>query len=128
MDNLLLGVPDVPVMDALTLRGAVMEPRWERRGPLCGVAGAACGVPSLVVGRLPLDNAEAGLGGGPIDSPLLKKLGLRRPLPPAGEEGNCARLSMVRSDKDGRDFLTTGAGAGAGASSSRSSACCDSAS
>lgn len=139
MDDLLLGVPDMTVMDALTLRGAVIEPRmslasvrsrsilsnvprWEGRAPLCGVAGTARGVPSLVVGRLPLDDAEAGLGGGPIESLLVKKLDLRRPLLPAGEEGNCDRLSTVRSDKDGRDFLT----AGPGASSSMSSAYCGS--
>jgi hypothetical protein len=97
-------------------------PRWEASVPLCGVLGTANGVPSLVVGRLPFDKAEAGLGGGPIESPLLKKLDLRRPLPPAGEVGNCDRLSTVRSDREGRDFLT----AGAGSSASASSACCGS--
>jgi hypothetical protein len=139
MEDVLLGVADVLVMAALRLRGAVMEPgkssasvhlesigrhvpRWEVRTPLCGVAGTVSGVPSLVVGRLPFDKAEAGLGGGPIESPLLKKLDLRRPFPPAGEVGNCDRLSIVRSDRDGRDFLT----AGAGSSESASGAYCGS--
>lgn len=124
MEDLLLGVADVPAVAALKLRGAVIEPKlsistaaerlisnipfWEVKVPLCGVAGAARGVPSLVVGRLPFDNAEAGRAGGPIDSPLLKKLDLLRPLLPAGDEGSWDRLSIVRSDREGRDCPTAG--------------------
>ena len=56
---------------------------------LLGVAGMARGVPSLVFGRLLLDKADAGLSGGPIDSPLLMKLDLWRVFPVGGEEGSC---------------------------------------
>ena len=87
-----------------------MEPRCGSWACWLGVVGASRGVPSLVVGLLPFDKAEAGLGGGPIESPLLKKLGLLRVLPAAGEEGSCDKLSIVLSDRDGRDFLTPDGG------------------
>lgn len=71
-----------------------------------GVAGTGWKVPSLVVGLLPLlDMAEAGRNGGGILLSALKKLDLRLPFPPAGEDGSCERLSIVRSERDGRDFL-----------------------
>jgi hypothetical protein len=59
-----------------------------------------------VVGLLLLlDIAEAGRRGGGILLSALKKLDLRRPLLCAGDEGSCARLSIVRSERDGRDFF-----------------------
>jgi hypothetical protein len=78
---------------------------------LLGVTGVVRGGPSLVVGLLPFDKAELGLAGGPIESPALKKLDLRRVFPAFGEDGSCARLSTVLSDKDGRDFRTPVCGA-----------------
>jgi hypothetical protein len=59
-------------------------------------------VPSLVVGLLPplLDMAEAGRSGGGMVLSALKKLDLRLPFPPAGEDGSWARLSMVLSESD----------------------------
>lgn len=122
MDDNLLGVTDALYVTALTLLlpGSVIEPRWESWECWLGVAGTRRGVPSLVVGLLPFDKAEAGLAGGPIDSPLLKKLGLLRVFPATGEEGSCDRLSIVLSDKDGRDFLRPEGGA---SPSSFSSAC-----
>ena len=63
-------------------------------------------MPSLVVGLLPLlDIAEAGRSGGGMLLSALKKLDLRLPFPAAGEEGSCERLSIVRSEREGRDFL-----------------------
>ena len=63
-----------------------------------------------------LDMAEAGRSGGGILLSALKKLDLRLPLPAAGDDGRLAKLSMVRSDSDGRDFfLTAFSGSGSGA-------------
>ena len=39
-----------------------------------GVVGVACVVPSLVVGLLPFDKAEPGLGGGSMEPSASKKL------------------------------------------------------
>lgn len=49
--------------------------------------------------------AEAGRSGGGILLSALKKLDRRLPLPPAGDGGSCDKLSIVRSDSDGRLFL-----------------------
>jgi hypothetical protein len=71
-------------------------------------------VPSLVNGRRSLfPSDEAGRIGGGIELSALKKLDLLLlPLPPAGDDGSCDKLSIVRSDSEGRDFLGTGPGAG----------------
>ena len=93
----------------LLLPGAVIDPRCVPPPNRRGVAGVACGVPSLVVGRRLPPNAEAGRIGGGIELSALKKLDLRLDLP-AGDDGSWDKLSMVRSDSDGRDFLAIGAG------------------
>lgn len=117
IEDSLLGVLAAGVTFALKLLlpGAVMDSLPGGLASLFGVAGAAPKVPSLVVGLLPLllDIAEAGRSGGGMLLSALKKLDLRLPLPPAGEEGNCDRLSIVRSERDGRDaFLATCKGSG----------------
>lgn len=111
IEDVLLGVPaTLPAWAALTLRlpGAVNEPRCEGWTILRGVTGAAWGVPSLVIGRLPFDSAEAGLRGGGMELSALKKLDLRLDLLTAGDEGNCDKLAMVLSERDGRAFLGAG--------------------
>lgn len=96
---------------ALLLPGTVIDRREEAALDLLGVVSSRLAVPSLVVGLLPLlrfDMAEAGRRGGGILLSWLKKLDLRcLPLPFAGEDGNCDKLSIVLSDSDGRDFLFT---------------------
>lgn len=42
----------------------------------------------------------------------LKKLDLRLAFPGAGDDGSCDRLSIVRSESDGRGFLVEAFGAG----------------
>jgi len=106
-EDVLLGVPAAVLTLALTLLapGAVMDIRADDVPSLFGVAGA-WKEPSLVLGLLLLlDIAEAGRKGGGILLSALKKLDLRRPLLCAGEEGSCERLSIVRSESDGRDFF-----------------------
>jgi hypothetical protein len=110
VDDALLGV--VPVILGrlvLMLRfpGAVIEPLCGRPPGRRGVVGVGWGVPSLVVGRLLFPRAEPGRGGGGIELSAVKKLDLLLPLP-AGEAGSCDRLSIVRSESDGRDFLLGG--------------------
>jgi hypothetical protein len=106
IETVLLGVVAGVVTLALTLLlGAVMEslPTVPNR---LGVAGMLRLVPSLVVGLLPLlDMADAGRSGGGMLLSALKKLDLRRPLVTAGDEGSWLRLSMVRSESEGRDFF-----------------------
>ena len=62
-------------------------------------------VPGLLLCPLPfLLKAEVGRGGGPIgDCTGEKKLDLRRLSP--GVVGKCCRLSIVRSESEGRDFV-----------------------
>lgn len=104
MDACLLGVAadETTLVLALRFPGTVMDSLLEAAAALFGVDMAAgCG-PSLVDGLLPLDVAEAGRkGGGMLLSPL-KKLDLRLPFFGAGEVGICDRLSMVRSESEGR--------------------------
>lgn len=113
-EEILLGVVAGVETTALTLLlpGTFMDSREEEVPGLLGVVGMRVMVPSLVVGLLPLlwlDMAEAGRRGGPMELSWLKKLDLRRlVLPFAGEEGRCDRLSMVRSESEGRDFLVGG--------------------
>src|SRR5262245_35524933 len=67
MADVLLGVAEaLGVKAALALRfpGAVIDPLWEGAASFLGVVGVAWGVPSLVMGRLPFDSAEAGRRGG----------------------------------------------------------------
>lgn len=60
------------------------------------------------MGRPLFPSDEAGRRGGGIALwSALKKLDLLLPFP-AGEEGSCDRLSMVRSDRDGLAFLAAG--------------------
>jgi hypothetical protein len=90
----------------LPLPGAVIDSLFEGAAPsLFGVAGSGCGAPSLVDGLLLFDMAEAGRSGGGMLLSAVKKLDLRLPFPPAGDEGSCDRLSMVRSERDGRLFF-----------------------
>jgi hypothetical protein len=100
-EDILLGV-DVAFVGvvALTLLfpGAVMAPKWPTPPDLLGVAGVPCGVPSLVVGRAP--RADAGRLGGGMELSTLKKLDCLLPL--ATGDATCDKLSIVRSDKDGR--------------------------
>jgi hypothetical protein len=106
-ENILLGVAAGVMTFALTLLlpGAVMDSLPDVIPNLLGVAGA-WKVPSLVVGLLLLlDMAEAGRNGGGILLSAPKKLDLRLPLACAGDDGSEARLSMVRSESDGRDFF-----------------------
>lgn len=109
LEGVLLGVTVDVATFALTLLllpGAVMESRPIASPNLFGVAGV-WKEPSLVPGLLPLlDMAEAGRSGGGMLLSALKKLDLRLPFAPAaGDEGRLARLSMVRSESDGRDFF-----------------------
>lgn len=108
------GVPTLALM--LRLPGAVMESLLDARPNLCGVAGRTLVVPSLVVGLLldllELDMAEAGRSGGGMLLSALKKLDLRLPLPPAGDDGTCDKLSMVLSESDGRLFLVAALASG----------------
>lgn len=88
--GVLLGVAVGVVTLALTLLlpGAVMESLPDTVPNLLGVAGA-WNVPSLVVGLLLLlDIAEAGRNGGGMLLSALKKLDLRLPFPPAGDDGS----------------------------------------
>lgn len=111
MDEIRLGVVTGVVVMALTLLfpGAVIASRVGGAAGLLGVVGRRLAVPSLVVGLLLLllfDMADAGRRGGGMLLSWLKKLDLRRlPLPPAGEEGSCERLSMVLSESEGRGLL-----------------------
>jgi hypothetical protein len=108
VDGVLLGVAVGVWTLALILLfpGAVMESLPAEAPNRFGVAGMGWTVPSLVVGLLPLlDMAEAGRNGGGMLLSALKKLDLRLPLPGAGDDGSWARLSMVLSDSDGRDFF-----------------------
>lgn len=108
----------------LLFPGAVIESLPDVVPNRFGVAGMGWKVPSLVVGLLPLlDIADAGRSGGGMLLSALKKLDLRLPFPPAGDEGSWERLSMVRSERDGRDFfVVAGSGAGAGSGSTGDSA------
>lgn len=110
MDVGRLGVDTLEGIAALTLLfpGAVIDPREASDPNRFGVAGVCRGVPSLVDGRRLLPSAEAGRAGGGMEVSPLKKLDLRLPLPPAGDWGSCDRLSIVRSDNDGRDFRGAG--------------------
>lgn len=103
-DACLVGVTAEEATVALALRfpGDVMDILLRGTASLFGVPGRVCCEPSLVDGLLPLDVAEAGRsGGGMLLSPL-KKLDLRGPFFGAGEDGICARLSMVLSESEGR--------------------------
>jgi hypothetical protein len=99
----------------LLLPGAVNDPRGcptFEFGTLDGVDGPKPvvnpKVPSLVPGRLLLfPIADPGLAGGGIGLSGEKKLDLLRPFC-LGDAGICAKLSIVRSDRDGRDFLDAG--------------------
>lgn len=83
-----------------------MDSRPETVPNFLGVTGdAAYAIPSLVFGLLLFDIADAGRSGGGMLLSALKKLDLRLPFPGAGDDGNCDRLSMVRSESDGRDFF-----------------------
>lgn len=114
MDEMRLGVPVGVAAAALTilLLGTVIDMREEGAPALLGVVGRRLPVPSLVVGLpglLLFDMADAGRRGGGMLLYWLKKLDLRPLLLPfAGEEGSWARLSMVRSESEGRDFLFSG--------------------
>jgi hypothetical protein len=114
MDEMRLGVPVGVAAAALTilLLGTVIDMREEGAPALLGVVGRRLPVPSLVVGLpglLLFDMADAGRRGGGMLLSWLKKLDLRPLLLPfAGEEGSWARLSMVRSESEGRDFLFSG--------------------
>lgn len=105
--DVLTGVPVGVDTLALRLRfpGVVMGTLPDRLPNLFGVAGVVYFGPSLVEGRLLFDMADAGRKGGGIVLSALKKLDLRRVLPAAGDEGSCDKLSIVLSDKDGRDFF-----------------------
>lgn len=111
MEDMRVGVPLGVAAAALTilLLGTVMDMREEGALALLGVVGRRLAVPSLVVGLLGLlllDMADAGRSGGGMLLSWLKKLDLRALLLPfAGEEGSWARLSIVRSEREGRDFL-----------------------
>lgn len=91
----------------LLLPGAVIDPRCDGPANRLGVDGVARGVPSLVIGRLLFPSWEPGRGGGAIGLSAEKKLDLRLVFP-AGDDGSCDKLSTVRSDNDGRDFLVVG--------------------
>jgi hypothetical protein len=108
----------------LLFPGAVIESLPDDVPNRFGVAGTGWKVPSLVVGLLPLlDIAEAGRSGGGMLLSALKKFDLRLPFPPAGDEGSWERLSIVRSERDGRDFfVVAGSGAGSGSGSTGDSA------
>jgi hypothetical protein len=84
---------------------AVMDSLLEGPPNFFGVAGDTSGAPSLVDGLLLFDMAEAGRSGGGMLLSALKKLDLRLPFPPAGDEGSCDRLSTVLSKSDGRLFF-----------------------
>lgn len=104
-EGVLLGVVADTGVAALTLRlpGAVMASLPGRGPNLWGVVGGAWDGPSLDVGLLLLDDmAEVDRNGGgkPLSAP--KKLDLRLPFLPAGDEGRCERLWMVRSESEGR--------------------------
>jgi hypothetical protein len=103
----LVGVAVGVITFALTLLlpGTVMDSLPDDAPNRLGVAGIAWDDPSLVDGLLLFDIAEAGRSGGGMLLSALKKLDLRLPLPGAGEDGNCDRLSIVLSDNDGRDFF-----------------------
>lgn len=82
-------------------------------------------LPSLVPGRLLTLLArlklDAGRGGGPIGLSAEKKLERRRSF---GVEGTDCRLSIVRSDRDGRDvFLGFGVAKSSNSSSNTGSGC-----
>lgn len=102
----LLGVPSGVLTFALTLLfpGAVIESLPDGAPNRFGVAGWIWVGPSLVPGLLLLDMAEAGRRGGGMLLSALKKLDRRLVLLPAGDEGSWERLSIVRSDNEGRDF------------------------
>jgi hypothetical protein len=105
------GVPTLALI--LLFPGAVMESLPDDVPNRLGVAGMGWKVPSLVVGLLPLlDMAEAGRSGGGILLSALKKLDLRLPFPPAGDDGSSDKLSIVLSESDGRDFFLVAAGSG----------------
>jgi hypothetical protein len=106
--GVLLGVPGTlgaTVALILLLLGTVMDSLEDCGASLRGVVSVA---PSLVVGRPPFDIAEAGLNGGGIEFSALKKLDRRLPFAPAGDGGTCERLSIVRSESEGRTFLILG--------------------
>jgi len=114
-EDILLGVAEAEATISLTLLfpGAVMDTLCGGKRDLLGVLGATCGAPSLVTGRLPFESAEAGRGGGGMELSELKKLDLRLPLVPAGDEGNCDKLSTVLCDNEGRAFSTADVAASA---------------
>jgi hypothetical protein len=89
----------------LPFPGAVIDILLEGPPSFLGVAGSACGAPSLVDGLLLFDIAEAGRSGGGMLLSALKKLDLRLPFPAAGDDGSCERLSIVLSESDGRLFF-----------------------
>ncbi len=62
----------------------------------------------LLFDLLEFDMAEAGRRGGGILLSAPKKLDLRRVLLTAGDDGSCDKLSMVRSESDGRLFFEEG--------------------
>jgi hypothetical protein len=89
----------------LPFPGAVIDSLLEGPPNPFGVAGDTSGAPSLVDGLLLFDIAEAGRSGGGMLLSALKKLDLRLPFPPAGDEGSCDRLSTVLSESDWRLFF-----------------------
>ena len=107
VETVLLGVVAGVATFALTLLlpGAVMDSLPEDAPNLLGVTGDARIAPSLVVGLLLFDIADAGRSGGGMLFSALKKLDLLLGFPGAGDDGSWDRLSMVRSESDGRDFF-----------------------
>ena len=77
-----------------------------------GLADAFAKPPLIESGRFAALMADAGRDGGPIGLCTIGLSGLKKPdlrLSVAGVDGNRNRLSIVRSDRDGRDtFLGLG--------------------
>jgi hypothetical protein len=89
-----------PVIDGL----AMVSPRVVEAAGLEGENGPSAGISqSLELGRTTIPSEDVGLETGAIGLSGAKKLDFR--LNFAGEGDICARLSIVRSDKDGREGL-----------------------